>query len=215
MTSDPTAELREQFCRIYDQKLWGLGSGVGSSPENTVEYRSFLRQFMRCNHIRSVVDLGCGDWQFSRYVDWSGVTYVGVDVVPSVIESNQREFANGHITFRKFESLAKLPAADLLVCKDVLQHLPNEAVTAYLSAFRKTYKFSLITNDEEPEHLQNIDIQVGGWRPLRLEQAPFCEPGAVVLSWIIQWGAETTRTSTYLLHGNSVASIVPEAASLR
>ena len=211
MTSEPTAELREQFCRIYDQKLWGRGSGVGSSPENTVEYRSFLRQFMRCNHIRSVVDLGCGDWQFSRYVDWSGVTYVGVDVVPSVVESNQREFANGHITFRKFESLAKLPAADLLVCKDVLQHLPNETVTAYLSAFRKTYKFSLITNDEEPEHLQNIDIQVGGWRPLRLDQEPFCEPGAVVFSWIIQWGAETTRTSTYLLYGNSVASIVPEA----
>src|SRR6266404_1740677 len=78
MTSEPTAELREQFCRIYDQKLWGHGSGVGSSPENTVEYRTFLRQFMRCNHIRSVVGLGCGEWQFSRYVDWSGVTFVGV-----------------------------------------------------------------------------------------------------------------------------------------
>ncbi|HLQ91670.1 MAG TPA: class I SAM-dependent methyltransferase, partial [Xanthobacteraceae bacterium] len=126
--------------------------------------------------------------------------------VPSVVESNQREFANGHITFRKFESLAKLPAADLLVCKDVLQHLPNETATAYLSAFRKTYKFSLVTNDEEPEHLQNIDIQVGGWRPLRLDQEPFCEPGAVVFSWIIQWGAATTRTSTYLLRDGTAAA---------
>jgi SAM-dependent methyltransferase len=156
------------------------------------------------NRTHSVVDLGCGDWQFSRYVDWSGVTYVGVDVVPSVVESNQRQFGNDNIKFQKFETLAKLPPANLLVCKDVLQHLPNETVKAYLAAFRKRYKFSLITNDEEPARLQNIDITVGEWRTLRLDQEPFCEPGAIVFSWAVQWGAATTRKSTYLLYGNSV-----------
>lgn len=119
---------------------------------------------MRRRHIRSVVDLGCGDWQFSRYIDWSDMTYVGVEVVPSVVERNQHEFGNSNIRFQIFELLAKLPTADLLVCKDVLQHLPNVTVKSYLGAFRNKFKFSLITNDEEPVNLQNIDIDIGGWR---------------------------------------------------
>jgi hypothetical protein len=132
-----------------------------------------------------------------------GVTYVGVDIVASVIDNNQREFGNDNFSFRKFLSLEDLPPADLLVCKDVLQHLPNATVKAYLAAFRKKYKFLLITNDEEPAHLQNIDIDIGGWRTLRLDQEPFCEPSAVVLSWTVLWGKATTRKATSLLYGNS------------
>jgi len=132
-----------------------------------------------------------------------GVTYVGVDIVASVIDNNQREFGNDNFSFRKFLSLEDLPPADLLVCKDVLQHLPNATVKAYLAAFRKKYKFLLITNDEEPAHLQNIDIDIGGWRTLRLDQEPFCEPSAVVLSWTVLRGKATTTKATYLLYGNS------------
>jgi SAM-dependent methyltransferase len=203
---DITVRVRERFSRIYDQNVWGRGSGVGSLPEHTVEYRNFLQRFMVRHGIRTVVDFGCGDWQFSRYIDWSGVTYVGVDVVPSVVENNQREFGNDNISFRLFESLATLPAADLFVCKDVLQHLPNETIKTYLATFRRKYKFSLITNDEEPIHLQNIDIGAGEWRTLRLDREPFCEPGAVVLSWTVLWGKATTGKSTFLMNGNPPVS---------
>jgi hypothetical protein len=71
-----------------------------------------------------------------------------------------------------------------------------------LSEFKRRYKFSLVTNDEEPVHLQNIDIDAGGWRTLRLDLDPFCEPCAVVLSWVVPWGKATTGKSTYLLYGN-------------
>jgi SAM-dependent methyltransferase len=155
---------------------------------------------MQSNGIRSVVDLGCGDWQFSRTIDWTGVTYVGIDVVPSIIEKNQREFGNNdNISSRKFESLEKLPPADLLLCKEILQHLPNDTVKAFLAAFRTKYKFSLITNDEEPANFQNIDIEVGGWRTLRLDLEPFREPGEAVLSWTYRWGKASTKKLTFLL----------------
>jgi hypothetical protein len=91
-----------------------------------------------------------------------GVTYVGVDIVASVIDNNQREFGNDNFSFRKFLSLEDLPPADLLVCKDVLQHLPNATVKAYLAAFRKKYKFLLITNDEEPISRTLISISAAG-----------------------------------------------------
>jgi glycosyltransferase involved in cell wall biosynthesis/SAM-dependent methyltransferase len=195
-------DLSSQFEKIYDAKHWGQGSGVGSMLEHTIEYRDFLKDFMQNNGIRSVIDLGCGDWKFSRYIDWTDVTYVGIDVVPSVVLKNQQEFGNNdNISFRRFDSLEKLPPADLLICKDVLQHLPNDTVKAYLATFRNKYKFALITNDEEPADLQNIDIAAGGWRTLRLDREPFREPGAVVLSWTVPWGKASTKKLTFLLQG--------------
>ena len=194
-----TEEVRRRFTEIYERQLFGPGSGVGSAPDKTVEYRAFLQQFMARNRVRSVVDFGCGDWQFSQLVDWGGVRYLGVDVVPAIIEKNQRDFGNDTIAFETFESLAKLPRADLLLCKDVLQHLPNRIVKEYLAAFRTKYKFLLVTNDEEPAHILNTDTEIGGWRTLRLEHEPFRQPGAVVLSWQVPYLSGGTTKATYLL----------------
>ncbi|MGX5851087.1 glycosyltransferase [Mesorhizobium sp. PL10] len=205
-SSDSTEELKRHFSLIYEKHGWGRGSGVGSAPDKTVEYRDFLQRFMTRNDIRTVVDLGCGDWQFSRYVDWSGVSYVGIDVVSSVIERNQREFSSGKIAFETFKSLEKLPPADLLICKDVLQHLPNKTVMQYLAAFRNKYKFALITNDEEPAQLQNTDIEVAGWRTLRLDREPFSEQGASVFSWTVLGGSASTKKSTFLLLGDALSA---------
>jgi protein YibB len=200
-----TEEIRRRFTEISRRQLFGPGSGVGSAPEKTVEYRAFLQRFMARNRIRSVVDFGCGEWQFSQLVDWSGVRYVGVDVVPTVIEKNRRDFGSDTIGFETFESLATLPRADLLLCKDVLQHLPNSLVRKYLAAFRRKYKFLLITNDEEPAEFLNTDTEIGGWRTLRLDREPFREPGATVLSWPSPWAVGGTVKSTYLLYGDFAA----------
>ena len=214
--SDASADqIKQQFSYIYEKGIWGQGSGVGSAPDKTVEYREFLQQFMARNSIRSVVDFGCGDWQFSRYVNWTGINYVGIDVVSSVVERNQREFGGPNIEFRTFGSIEEVPPSDLLVCKDVLQHLPNRTVKKYLAAFRKKCKFVLITNDEEPGHLQNTDIDVAGWRTLRLDREPFSEPGAVVLSWTVRWGSHSTKKSTFLLLGNAESANAVSAVMVR
>ena len=53
----------------------------------------FVRRFIKENSIKSVVDLGCGDWQFSPYIyhDLS-VAYVGYDVVLPVIQQTPSWF---------------------------------------------------------------------------------------------------------------------------
>lgn len=46
-----------------------------------------MRKFIKENAIQSVVDLGCGDWQFSPYIYHDlDVAYLGYDVVLSVTE---------------------------------------------------------------------------------------------------------------------------------
>ena len=63
------------FQRIYENNLWGFGSGHGSLPRVTKSYRLFIENSIREKQISSAVDFGCGDWQFSRFIDWSAVVH--------------------------------------------------------------------------------------------------------------------------------------------
>lgn len=194
--------MRERFSAIYDRNEWLFGSGVGSLPENNLEYAKFLQEFMVRNKVRSVLDFGCGDWQFSRFIDWSRVDYMGVDVVPMLIEKNRRQFGQENVKFELFRSLEALPKTELLVCKDVLQHLPNAVVRQYLDAFRMKSKFILITNDDGYPTLVNADIEVGGWRTLQFDRPPFSERAAVLLRWLVEESKGWSGKATYLFYGN-------------
>jgi 2-polyprenyl-3-methyl-5-hydroxy-6-metoxy-1,4-benzoquinol methylase len=196
--------MTDKFSEIYENDEWGFGSGVGSLPLNNVEYIRFVKAFIEHNRIRSVVDVGCGDWQFSRFIDWTGVNYVGLDVVDGLVSRNQRHFAREGISFRTLANDADLPSADLLVCKDVLQHLPNASIRRYLDLFKARARFLLITNDDWPaEELMNTEIAEGQWRPVRLDRPPFSEVAPIVLSWTLEWGGwKPTRKATCLIAGD-------------
>ncbi len=128
--------MSERFSGIYDANEWGYGSGVGSLPLNNVEYIRFLKQFIEKNNIGSVVDFGCGDWQFSRFIDWAGASYIGFDIVKSIIERDRALFERGKTSFCVFKRGMDLPSADLFICKDVFQHLPNSLIWQYLALFK-------------------------------------------------------------------------------
>ena len=53
--------------------------------------------------INKVLDLGCGDWQFSQFVNWKDKEYIGIDCVDSVIANNNKQFANEKIKFKKMD----------------------------------------------------------------------------------------------------------------
>ena len=76
------------FDTIYKYNLWLFGSGTGSLAINNKPYISFLNKFIKENNIKSVIDIGCGDWQISENIDWSNIKYLGIDVVQSVIDKN-------------------------------------------------------------------------------------------------------------------------------
>ncbi len=192
----------EEFSRIYERNDWGYGSGVGSLPLNNIDYIKFVQNFIARKRLTSVVDLGCGDWQFSRFIDWSGVQYVGIDVVDSVVQNNRSMFARPNIQFLLFETVEQIPEADLFLCKDVIQHLSNATVRHYLGVLKKRFKYLLLTNDEWPTEL-NRDISDGDWRPIRLDQPPFLEIAPVVLSCTLTCGGwKPTTKSTSLIVGD-------------
>ncbi len=164
--------MREIFEKIYRQKIWYMGSGSGSLPENTVEYREFLQKYIVQHDIKKVIDIGCGDWQFSRLMDWSQVEYLGIDVVDFVITANQRMYQEDNIGFlcgdvREME----LPQADLVILKDVLQHWSNEEILDFFQTLDH-HEHVLSINAFSADGL-NRDIENGEARPVDLRRAPF------------------------------------------
>jgi SAM-dependent methyltransferase len=166
--------LQQRFATIYATDEWGQGSGEGSLPVHTRGYAAFIEGFIREIPIRSVLDVGCGDWQFSRFINWGDCSYHGVDVVPAVIEANRKNFAKDNRSFDLYDGdFSQLPEADLLIIKDVLQHLSAPQIQAFLSILPR-YPFALITNCINPTgSTDNGDIPDGEFRYLDLTLPPF------------------------------------------
>ena len=166
------ASHKDAFNHIYRSNVWETGSGAGSSAEFTGPYHDFLAGFIRDHAIRTVVDAGCGDWQSTQFMDWTGVDYLGVDV-SSVVLENTRRFAKDNIRFEEMDVRRGLPEADLLIMKDVLQHWSNGDIIAFLPNLRR-FRFCLLTNDCEVAGMPvNSDIAAGERRGIDLSRPPF------------------------------------------
>lgn len=187
--------IEEVFTDKYQSKKWLVNkqlegsSGEGSLLVTTKEYCAFLQDFINTKDVRSIVDIGCGDWEFSCTLDLDKVKYVGYDTVKSVIQKNQDCYGSDHISFLHSDVLTTdLPQADLLICKDVLQHLTNQDIQTLIGQFKK-FKYCLVTNDLNVlgpcDILINQDIERGKWHPIDLTLAPFNLSGSKVLTYVI------------------------------
>jgi len=189
---------KEEFTRIYREHVWGgtSKSGPGSDPEMLRAYSALLVDVLKQRQVRAVVDVGCGDWALGRTLDWSGVDYTGIDIVPDVVEHLNVSFGSNRIRFRCLDIVSdELPQADLCVIKDVLQHLSNDSVRSLLGRLSKYFLAALITNDLSHQKRgnwrtlwktesipPNTDIREGGYRPLRLRESPFNLPARQLLT---------------------------------
>jgi SAM-dependent methyltransferase len=165
----------EKFQKIYDDNIWSNGSGPGSDIQNIQPYIDYLQAIIDSRQIKSIVDCGCGDWQSTRYLNLNGVDYLGIDIVPKVINDNIKSYSAPNIKFQFANFLdIELPKADLLICKDVLQHLPNEAVLSFLTKI-KEFRLALITNDEGDNCLRNYLLENSPYyyAPISLMNTPF------------------------------------------
>jgi SAM-dependent methyltransferase len=174
-------ETEKIFTNLYELGAWGLNeegvgsSGIDSRLENSWEYIKFLQQFLKTHKIQSVVDVGCGDWSFSKAINWENINYTGVDIVKSVIERNQKMFSAPNVSFIQGDmNEVELPVADLLICKDVLQYLPKNKIDIFLQRANQ-FKYCLFINDVDRDTFssKNKSIATGDHRNLDLTKSPF------------------------------------------
>ncbi|MGJ4731483.1 class I SAM-dependent methyltransferase [Leptospira levettii] len=170
-----TSKEQVAFEKVYDEKKWGDGSGIGSKPENAGPYLKLLQEYLNDPKYKTIVDLGCGDWKLMEtMVIPEGKNYVGYDLVSALIDQNSKKYSKKNIKFLVIRQLSdlQLVSADLLIVKDVLHHWPIAHINYFLKEILPNYRFALITNDYNLYAL-NHDIDFAGFRPINLQKDPF------------------------------------------
>ena len=154
--------IQDVFTKVYSEGMWGgnpgtFFSGPGSNEEAAKPYAGFVLRFMTERNLKSVVDLGCGDFRVGRLIAASGVSYVGVDVVEPLIAENARRHGSPTVRFQCADITSDaLPEGELCLIREVFQHLSNAQVSAVLAKLPK-YKYTLIT-EAHPEDFQHYRI---------------------------------------------------------
>ena len=167
---------KEIFTAYYLENLWGdpmSVSGPSSTVEHTRETRNIISVLICSLKIKKILDAPCGDYNWFRFVHKnSSVSYLGADIVEPLIEKNNIWYGDYNTKFIKLDILEDvLPKADLLICRECLQHLPMKDCFKFFENFKKSeIKYLLITSwDSE----KNEDTVVGGFRRLDLLKKPF------------------------------------------
>jgi len=143
--------------QIYKEHLWGgkdhkFYSGEGShNPSITTPYIRVVLDFLKSFETPlTVCDLGCGDFNIGRQLLPFCKEYNGVDIVEDLIDHNKQNFTDKKATFHCLDiANDRLPDADCVIVRQVLQHLSNKEVHKVLDNLRK-YKYVVLT-----EHLPN------------------------------------------------------------
>lgn len=174
------------FTNIYAQKQWGDNncgeyngsSGPGSSVDyNKNSYIPFLQKFINNNNIKSVVDLGCGDFKCGPLIyDDLCISYTGYDAYKPLVDYNSKHFPQPKYTFVHLDfcnNVENINNGDLYILKDVLQHWSISSICTFLDFVieQKKCKYILITNCcNQKQHMD--DTIDGGWRALSCDYFP-------------------------------------------
>ena len=148
----PTKAVMEQ---IYEQHLWGgkgfdFYSGIGSHDLIMVNnYVKTITDFLKShNHKMTICDLGCGDFNIGQHIFKYSKKYFAIDLVEGLIERNKTKFKADNLEFLCLDiSKDELPKKDVIILRQVLQHLSNTEIQQILNKLT-TYKYIILT-----EHL--------------------------------------------------------------
>lgn len=168
------------FQLAYATRAWGSaesGSGVGSELAATENVSGYLPELFQRLQVSKFLDAPCGDWNWMRRVDLSGVDYFGADVVSSVVTKNRQEYTRPGVRFIHAD-LTKdpLPTVDMIMCRDCWVHLSFEDIAAMLKNFRRTgARWLLVSNTPSQNRNQNKATGID-WRHLNLHLPPFNFP---------------------------------------
>jgi SAM-dependent methyltransferase len=181
--SNVSAEMESVFSKIYQTKGFGFSesaSGPGSSLEKTKKLRNELPGYLKSFGIKTIVDAPCGDFNWMSRLNYEFDLYIGIDIVPDIIQNLRRQFSSKKVRFEVVDICRSLvPEADAIFCRDCFTHMPFSKIQDAVRLFKQSGTRYLLTTTFPDE--QNRDVAVGGWRPLNLQAEPFFWPVPVGL----------------------------------
>jgi len=128
--------------------------GMGSHMSATFAVRNWLETIATAYDIESVIDVGAGDLNWIHAVKWN-VRYRGYDIFPR------------HEDVHYFDGTREIPdKVDLILCRQVMIHLPKERVESMIRNFKNSGSFYLAattwnepTNNDWDAPYHHIDLR--------------------------------------------------------
>lgn len=189
---------RRTFQDVYQNNRWGSASGekffsgLGSRGQAVETYVTCISDRIT-QHQRElgreivVVDLGCGDFSVGRRLleCTPNMTYIGCDLVPELIAHHRSQATHSNASFQRVDIVTDpLPKGDIVLVRQVLQHLSNDNVRTVLD--KLTIYDRIFVTEGQPIYRQgppNPDKPIGSgmrfdWRTgrgcgLELDKPPF------------------------------------------
>jgi len=171
---------REEIFRdIYRINEWGgkgTRSGKGSEIGSTINIRKELPILLKELQIKSMLDIPCGDFNWIKEVDLDFLSYTGADIVPEIIDVNNKKYSSKFRKFIKLDIITQnLPQTDLILCRDLFIHLSFKDIFKAIENIKRSGTTYLLTNSYH-NVTENKDISTGKHHRVNLLISPFLFP---------------------------------------
>lgn len=184
---------KDLFTEYYKNNSWNGKeslSGPGSDYEQTKFLIPELQTLLKTLKIKTMLDVPCGDFNWMKRVDLTGIKYHGGDIVDDVIKANSKKYGRVGIKFSTIDIVNdSLPKMDLVMVRDCLVHLTTEEVFKALKNIKDSGSKYLLTTNFTWKHMSNnAEIKTGEWRRINLEESPynFKHPQEILIEGNIQ-----------------------------
>jgi hypothetical protein len=116
------------------------------------------------------LDLGCGDFSVGNRLADLAQHYYACDVVPDLVLRNRRLFARPNLSFHILDGVTgALPAGDVVIVKQVFQHLSNDQIAAIVRKLSQYATWIITEHVAAGEFLPNRNMQSSGYTRLEMK----------------------------------------------
>lgn len=185
VASEEDKQRKNSFTYIYHHKdVWKgteSSSGLGSTLQATDTLHCLLPALIKSLNIHIFLDAGCGDLNWIKKVPLGIDYYIGVDIVDELIEKNMKTYQGDWIKFECLDiTKDPLPYADLIFCRDCLQHLSYNDIKAVINNFKASGSRYLLATTYFNLKENTRDIRSGNFHVVNLMKEPFNLPEPII-----------------------------------
>ena len=157
-------------------------SGPGSALSATAECLELLDEVIARYGVKTILDLGCGDWHWMRLAGWRKgkeiIRYEGWDAHAGMVDHLTQLYGDERTFFRVGDITTEpLPPADLVICRDVLFHLPIDLAKRVVDQLKSRNGLLISTSFQHVKENTGIKpympIENWGFYHINLDLAPF------------------------------------------
>jgi len=152
--------------RLPGRAIWKGGFGMSYQR---------VRDIFEIFEIKSVLDCGCADHHWLSKLDWTGIEYTGIDIVPELIKKNKKNFPEK--TFINANIVEyDLQKVDLIFIRDVFTHLQLKDCLQIIENAIKSGSTYLMASSSSVEENPETRCLILNPRNLRIDPFNFPEP---------------------------------------